>query len=139
MNARRYLCILLPLLTAWVCFGEPLKPLPPYKVRPYFTNAEPIYPQGNCPPEDVGGWAMDSRIVPASKVYWATVPMEEIDRYCGQVWACAESRDGVGFIYAIMPADFYPNFLKLHEFCHTQGWVHWQANYGESSWHWLPH
>lgn len=138
-RARHYLCIFVVLLTLLAIqhgHAGDLAPLPPYKLRPYLYDVREVHPVGTCPTGDVGGWRLDPMITPSSKVYWAVVTDDDLRRYCPGAWACAESRGDVGFIYALYPPEMYPPFILLHEFCHTQGWMHGQ--WVRANWHLFP-
>lgn len=138
-NLRKLLLAALVLgcgLNALKAKAEGLTPLPPYKLHPLLYDVREVYPVGNCPTDDVGGWTLNPAITPSTRVYWAIITDAELRAYCPGTWVCAESRGESGFIYALMPPEMYPPFILLHEFCHTQGWEHGQ--WVGANWHLYP-
>lgn len=101
MNPRRWLCILLPLLTLWV------------------TNLDAHYYGGYV-------WTISQRppLVPT----WKAVSVPEVRQKCQNAYAnaCAvyDVRGGVCTIYASQSEQETPVWLRWHELLHCAGWDH---------------
>jgi hypothetical protein len=103
MNARRYLCLLLPLLTWAVCFAQEIQPAP-----------------RDCPPADGYEWTKFND-APSGKVVWVQARTEQqfVDACKNtQASACALRFQNLTVVVARAPEYVYSEAFKQHEGCH---------------------